>query len=94
MRAPPVSRLVYSNAWHTLGNFEKETDMLADAKVLTVSELSDYLRVHRSTIYRLLKKGQLPGFKIGSDWRFNVEAIDEWRLHQGAAQLEELRNAN
>ena len=51
--------------------------MLADAKVLTVGELSEYLRVHRSTIYRLLKKGQLPGFKIGSDWRFNVEAIDQ-----------------
>jgi excisionase family DNA binding protein len=66
--------------------------MLADAKVLTVSELSEYLRVHRSTIYRLLKKGQLPGFKIGSDWRFNVEAIDQWRLQQGAAQLEELRS--
>jgi hypothetical protein len=27
----------------------------------------------------------------GGDWRFNVEAIDEWRLQQGAAQLEELR---
>lgn len=67
--------------------------MLADAKVLTVSELSEYLRVHRSTIYRLLKKGQLPGFKIGSDWRFNVEAIDQWRLQQGATQLEELRSA-
>ncbi|HVN89362.1 MAG TPA: helix-turn-helix domain-containing protein [Candidatus Binataceae bacterium] len=67
---------------------------LADAKVLTVGELSDYLRVHRSTIYRLLKKGQLPGFKIGSDWRFNVEAIDQWRLQQGAAQLEELRAQN
>jgi excisionase family DNA binding protein len=65
--------------------------MLSDAKVLTVSELSEYLRVHRSTIYRLLKKGQLPGFKIGSDWRFNVEAIDQWRMQQGAAQLEELR---
>lgn len=59
-----------------------------DAKVLTVSELADYLRVHRSTIYRLLKKGQLPGFRIGSDWRFNVEAIDEWRL-QHTDQLEE-----
>jgi excisionase family DNA binding protein len=67
--------------------------MLSDAKVLTVSELSEYLRVHRSTIYRLLKKGQLPGFKIGSDWRFNVEAIDQWRMQQGAAQLEELRHA-
>jgi excisionase family DNA binding protein len=58
------------------------------AKVLTVNELAEYLRVHRSTIYRLLKKGQLPGFKIGSDWRFNVEVIDEWRLKQGAAVLE------
>jgi excisionase family DNA binding protein len=65
--------------------------MPSDAKVLTVNELSDYLRVHRSTIYRLLKKKSLPGFKIGSDWRFNVEAIDEWRMQQGAAQLEEMR---
>jgi excisionase family DNA binding protein len=68
--------------------------MLSDAKVLTVSELSEYLRVHRSTIYRLLKKGQLPGFKIGSDWRFNVEAIDQWRMQQGATQLEELRHGS
>ncbi|HUO05747.1 MAG TPA: helix-turn-helix domain-containing protein [Candidatus Binataceae bacterium] len=52
-------------------------------KVLTVNELAEYLRVHRSTIYRMLKRGQLPGFKIGSDWRFNVEVIDEWRLRQG-----------
>ena len=59
--------------------------------LLTFKEAMDFLRVSRSTIYRLLKKGQLPGFKIGSDWRFNVEAIDEWRLQQGAAQLEELR---
>lgn len=58
-------------------------------KVLTVNELAEYLRVHRSTIYRLLKKGQLPGFRIGSDWRFNVEVIDEWRLRQGAGLLEE-----
>ncbi len=63
--------------------------MAAPPKVLTVNELAQYLRVHRSTIYRLLKKGQLPGFKIGSDWRFNVEVIDEWRLRQGAGLLEE-----
>jgi excisionase family DNA binding protein len=48
-------------------------------KVLTVTELSDYLHVHRSTIYRLLKNGELPAFRIGSDWRFNVEEIDKWR---------------
>ncbi len=64
-------------------------NMEAAPKVLTVNELAEYLRVHRSTIYRLLKKGQLPGFKIGSDWRFNVEVIDEWRMKQGAGFLEE-----
>jgi excisionase family DNA binding protein len=60
---------------------ENET-MRTEARVLTVGELASYLRVHRSTVYRLLKKQQLPGFKIGSDWRFNVEAIDQWRMQQ------------
>jgi excisionase family DNA binding protein len=54
-------------------------------KVITIGQLAEYLRVHRSTLYRLLKKGQLPGFKIESDWRFNIEAIDRWRKQQGAA---------
>ncbi len=62
---------------------------MTPAKVLTVRDLSNYLRVHPSTIYRLLKKGQLPGFKVGSDWRFNIEAIDRWRLEQGSVVLEE-----
>jgi excisionase family DNA binding protein len=59
--------------------------MREGAKVITIGELAEYLRVHRSTLYRLLKKQQLPGFKIGSDWRFNVEAIDQWRMQRGAA---------
>jgi excisionase family DNA binding protein len=68
--------------------------MAVSAKVMTVNELSEYLRVHRSTIYRLLKKNQIPGFKIGSDWRFNVEAIDQWRLQQGSGLLAEEETGN
>lgn len=49
------------------------------ATVMTLEEVADYLRVHPSTIYRLLKKKQLPAFKVGSDWRFNLESIDRWR---------------
>ena len=49
------------------------------SRVLTVQEVSTYLRVHPSTIYRMLKKNQLPAVRVGSDWRFTVEAIDKWR---------------
>ena len=50
--------------------------------VMTVKELSGYLKVHPSTIYRQLRRGRLPAFKVGSDWRFNIESIDRWRLDQ------------
>jgi len=43
--------------------------------VMTVSEVCEYLRIHRSTLYRLIKTGDLPHFRLGSDYRFNREAI-------------------
>jgi excisionase family DNA binding protein len=57
------------------------THILSDvAPMLTVKDLALYLKVHPSTVYRLLKSGQLPAFKVGSDWRFNFKEIDRWRL--------------
>jgi len=47
-------------------------------KILTVSELADHLSVHRITIYRLLKSGSIPGFKIGRVWRFEFDQISTW----------------
>jgi excisionase family DNA binding protein len=52
------------------------------AQVMTVDEVAELLRVNRSTLYRLLKTGQIPGFRVGSDWRFNSKAIEEWRRAQ------------
>jgi excisionase family DNA binding protein len=57
----------------------------AMARVMTLDEVAQYLRVHPSTVYRLLKKKELPGFKMGSDWRFNLESIDRW-LEMSEAQ--------
>ena len=56
--------------------------LAAPAGMLTVEEVADYLHVHPSTIYRLLKRKELPAFKVGSDWRFNVEQIDRWRVER------------
>jgi excisionase family DNA binding protein len=51
---------------------------LIPPKILTVREVSEYLRVHPATIYRLLHSKQIPGFLVGSDWRFDLNAIDRW----------------
>jgi excisionase family DNA binding protein len=51
-------------------------------RVMTVREVAAYLSVHPTTIYRLLKRKQIPAFRIGSDWRFNIETINHWRRQQ------------
>jgi excisionase family DNA binding protein len=53
-------------------------------RVMTVKDLSEYLRVHPSTVYKLLRRGELPAFRIGTDWRFNAEVIDRWCLERNA----------
>jgi excisionase family DNA binding protein len=52
------------------------------ARVMTVKEIAAYLRVHPSTIYKLLRIGELPGFRIASEWRFNSATIDRWLLER------------
>ena len=43
--------------------------------LLTAKEASDMLRVPLSTLYRLTKKGQVKGFKVGKQWRYIKEDI-------------------
>jgi excisionase family DNA binding protein len=52
---------------------------------MTVQEVSEYLRVHPTTIYRLLRLKQIPGFLVGSDWRFNIDAINHWSRREDKA---------
>lgn len=53
------------------------------AELMTVEEVADYLRVTEKTIYRLLKRGDIPAVKVGHRWRFEKNSIDEW-LHQNS----------
>src|SRR5260370_24114569 len=49
-----------------------------DAEYLTTVEVAELLRIHRSTIYKLLRQGQTPFLKIGSDYRFRKSSIEKW----------------
>ena len=44
-------------------------------KLLTAKELSQFLKLSESTIYKLASNGDIPGFKIGDSWRFEPEEI-------------------
>jgi excisionase family DNA binding protein len=60
----------------------KTSHYTGPVRVMTVRDVSNYLRVHPSTIYRMRKNKKISAFHVGSDWRFNVETIDRWRLEQ------------
>lgn len=47
------------------------------ARILTVKELSDYLKLSDLSICRLASSGKLPGFKIGDSWQFDMDEILE-----------------
>jgi excisionase family DNA binding protein len=46
--------------------------------VFTLDELSAYLRIPKSSLYKLVRPGKIPSIKIGRHLRFSVAAIDSW----------------
>jgi len=49
-----------------------------EADILTIEELSKYLRVSKSTLYKLVREGRIPSQKVGRHWRFHKDNIDRW----------------
>jgi excisionase family DNA binding protein len=56
---------------------------------LDLDDLKKYLKIPKSTLYRLVQQGRLPGHKIGRTWRFNQNEVDEWIRagHQGTERV-------
>lgn len=47
-------------------------------EVMTITETCKYLRIPRSSLYKLAQEGKIPCQKVGRHWRFRREAIDRW----------------
>lgn len=48
------------------------------SEILTIDELAAYLRIPKSTLYKLAREGKVPSNKIGRHWRFQKRSIDRW----------------
>lgn len=51
---------------------------MIDDDILTIEEVAKYLRVSERTVYDWTQRGDLPGGKIGTVWRFKKIDIENW----------------
>jgi excisionase family DNA binding protein len=46
--------------------------------LLTASEVADLLRLNLQVVQRKLQAGEIPGYRIGRDWRVDRQQLMEW----------------
>ncbi|MBI4788855.1 MAG: PocR ligand-binding domain-containing protein [Chloroflexi bacterium] len=56
--------------------------------LLTTKQLMELLHLDRTTIYRMLNDGRLPAVRVGGQWRFSRQAIDDWLRDRKPAAAE------
>ena len=59
--------------------------------VMTLEEVSRYLRINKSTVYRMAREGALPAWKLGNVWRFKKDSIERWIANTQRAQQQRVR---
>ena len=57
-------------------------------KFLTALEAAEFLKIKIDTLYSLVEKGQLPGAKVGGQWRFIDDDIVTWFKSQSGVNEE------
>jgi len=51
--------------------------------IFDISGAADYLHIKKWTLYRLAKKGKVPGIKVGGQWRFKKDVLDNMFYGEG-----------
>lgn len=51
---------------------------MAAQRILTIAEVAELLRVHPMTVYRMIRQGELPSFRVGRVLRFDAEQLEKW----------------
>lgn len=48
------------------------------SEIMTLEETAKYLKIGKSTLYKMVREGKIPAVKIANQWRFRKDEIDEW----------------
>ncbi len=55
---------------------------MAEKAYLSIEQVAKRFGINITTVYRLAQAGELPGFKIGSQWRFSEELLESWVIER------------
>ena len=55
---------------------------MAEQRYLSIQEVATRFGVNATTVYHLARRGRLPSFKIGNQWRFSQDMLDRWVAEQ------------
>ncbi len=47
-------------------------------EIMTLEETAKYLKIGKSTLYKMAREGKIPAVKIANQWRFRKDEIDKW----------------
>ena len=66
----------------------KKNGAASKEQIMTLREVAQYLGLHVMTVYKLTREGRVPAAKIGGQWRFKRDILDQWlvtQMHRHAA---------
>ena len=46
-------------------------------EIMNIKEVSRYLKIPISTVYKLAQSGEIPAVKVGKHWRFMKKDLDQ-----------------
>lgn len=51
---------------------------MEQTEIMTIKEVSKYLKMNERTVYKLIQGGQIPAARLGKQWRLDKEKLNEW----------------
>ena len=60
-----------------------------EGQIISVVEASDFLGVHRNTLYKLIREGEIPAFRLikGGRWKFRRNDLEQWLEDRKARRI-------
>jgi len=62
---------------------------VGEGQIISVAEASDFLGVHRNTLYKLIREGEIPAFRLirGGRWKFRRSDLEQWLEDRKARRI-------